>query len=251
MRVDPEETEHGQEEQPARVRPRLGQDQELQREPDQGEVEAPVRRHDAGEAEGEQQHDGDDPSAPSPERSGVGGTRHQARSPEDDGVEAVCRRAERPEQRRQGDLGTPFVGDPAMVRLRVAEGVEPHEGMVRQHPLAGSERPELVVGEVVRACHGRDEGDTEDDADDFDRPLRDPRPGWGNVRWAPSCGGGAGRRYIQGLDDPGARLHCSPLAPVPHRPPSVHGTARTDTPKSPHGCDRVASFSRWAAAPAP
>jgi len=37
----------------------------------------------------------------------------------------------------------------------------------------------------------------------------------------PEDGGGAGRRHIEGLDDPGARLHNSPLTPVPTGTPAT------------------------------
>ena len=66
VRVDPEHAEQREEEEPARVGPRLGQDQQLQREPDQGEVEPAVTHHDAGDADGEQQDDGGHPPAAAP-----------------------------------------------------------------------------------------------------------------------------------------------------------------------------------------
>ena len=239
--VDPEQTEHGKEEQPARIGSRLGQEQQLEREPHQGEVEPPVARHDPGDADGEQDDDGGDPTAPRAEGPRVGRAGHEAQPAEDDGVEAVSRVPEGTEQRSQGDLGAPFVGHPATVRLRVAERVEPHEGVVGQHPLAGRQRPELVVGQVGGARHRRHESDPDDDADDLDRTLRDPAARRRRGRRFAADGGGAGRRHIEGLDDPGARLHCSPLTPVPHRYPCVHGTTRPDTPASPDGCDPVAS----------
>ena len=60
----------------------LGQEEELQREPDQGEVEATVAHHRAGDAEGEQQDDGGHPAPRGPERTGVGRADHQAQAAE-------------------------------------------------------------------------------------------------------------------------------------------------------------------------
>ena len=67
MGVDPEQAERRQQEQPPRILPGLGQDEELEREPHQGEVEPPVTRGDPGDAEGEQDDDGGDPTTSRPE----------------------------------------------------------------------------------------------------------------------------------------------------------------------------------------
>ena len=85
VRIDPDQAEHGEEQQPPWVGPGLGQEQQLEREPDQGEVEPPVARRDAGDADGEQKHDDDDPAAGRP-GPGVGGGRDETEAPEDDGV---------------------------------------------------------------------------------------------------------------------------------------------------------------------
>ena len=57
-----------QEQQPARIVPGLGQDQEFEREPHQGEIQSPVARHDSGDADGEQDDDAGDATAPGAER---------------------------------------------------------------------------------------------------------------------------------------------------------------------------------------
>ena len=49
-----------------RVGPGLGQEQQLEREPDQGEVEPPVAGHEAGDTDGEQDDNGGDPAARAP-----------------------------------------------------------------------------------------------------------------------------------------------------------------------------------------
>ena len=247
MGVDPEEAEQREEKQPARVRPRLREEEQLQWKPDQGEIEPPVARHDPGDASGEHEDDGDDPAAPRPQGAGVGGRDDETEPAQDDGVEAVGQVPEATEQHGEGVLGAPLVRHPAPVRLCVAERVETHEGVMGQHPLTGRQRPELVVGQVVSAGHPCDKADPDDHADDLNGALWDRAAttvaARRSVRRTCSDSSGAGRRHMEFLDDPGARLHCSPLTPVPHRSPCVHGTTRPDSPASPDGCDPVASRS--------
>jgi len=121
--------------------PRLGQQQQLKREPHQGEVETPVPAA--------------TPAMPTASRMTMTATRppaHRgpARRPRSSRGTAHRGRWHRgcssvpegTEERGQNDLRAPLVGHPATVRLRVAERVEPHEGMVGQHPLTGGQRPE-------------------------------------------------------------------------------------------------------------
>ena len=114
------------------------------------------------------------PVPPGAERTGVGRADHQAEPAQDDGVEAVGGVAESPEQLRQGDLGPPLVRHPPAVRLGVAERVQAHEGVMGHHPLAGRQRPELVVGEAAGPRHRRDESDPENDPDGLDRAAAAP-----------------------------------------------------------------------------
>ena len=68
MRIDPwvltqASAQQREEEQPARIGPRLGEHQQLEREPHQREVQPPVAHHDAGDADAREQDDGDHAAA--------------------------------------------------------------------------------------------------------------------------------------------------------------------------------------------
>ena len=213
--VDPGDAQERQEEQPLRVVPGLGEHQQLEREPHQREVETAVGRHDAGDAHRQQQDDGHDAPATGAEGACIGGAGQQAGPAEHDRVHRVGGVPEGPEQRGERQLRSPFVGDPAAVRLGVAEGVESDDGVVRQHPLPRGELPEFVVGQLVAQRDGGDEADAERQSDELDRPLRYLAGRGRRPLRVGSRSGGVGRRHAACLDGPDARQHCSPLVPVP------------------------------------
>ena len=207
VRVDPCHAQQREREQPAPIGPPLGQHQQLHRQPDEREVQPPVAHHHACDAQREEQDDGDHPSTPRPQGARVGRRRQQAGRTQDDGVHVVGGGTDRPVEPGQSDLGAPLVGHPAAMRLRVAEGVQAHDGVVAEHPLARGQRPEGVIGEFAPERDRRDVADADGEADQLDRTLRHAARRLGRPR---TRRGGAGRRHIACLDGPDARLHLLP-----------------------------------------
>ena len=223
VRVDPEQAQQRQGDQPARVAAGPGQQVELDRQPHEREVEAAVAHQHARQAQRQHHQNERHPAAARPQRAHVRPRGHQAQAAQPDGVEGIGPGAEGPEQAGQRQLGPPLVGDPAPVRLGVAEGVEADHAVVRQHPLAGGQRPELVVRQRVPERHRGDEGDAEGQPDQLNGPRRHAAVGGLGCGRRGRSSGRAGRRDMECLDGLRARPHCSPLVPVPP-PGSPMGT---------------------------
>ncbi len=251
MGVDPCQAQRREREEPTRVGPCLCQHQQFRGEPDQREVQPPVGHDHACDAEREQQDDDHHPATACAEGSRVRGARQEAKTTQHDPVDVEGRGTKGPVEGGQCDFGAPLVGHPPAMRLGVGERVEPDDAVMGQHPLAGGQRPELVVRERMVQGDGGDEADAEGEPDQFDGTLRETAAGYRLRPFMQGSRGGAGRRHIACLDGPDARLHYSPLVPDLTGTPAPHRTTPAHTPPSQVGCDPVALLSRTAVAPVP
>ena len=188
VRVGPQQEEGREPPEPAWIGPRLGQDEELQREPDERERQAAVLGDEADDGEGQQDGNRGQPTAAGAEGTGVQHGADEAQGPRDDGDDVEGGGAEHLVQRRQDDFGAPLVVDPPAVRLGVAERVQADDRVVGQHPLPGGQLPEDVGEDFAIEGQGDQDADAEDQTEEGD----DPR------------GQGAGRRPGQRRCDRGA-----------------------------------------------